>query len=301
MRTGRAAKIKKSIVGAALDDHRVMMMPVSDRTRDNRKLGDLAGFTSAIALDMIALPIGYEAVTRLLAPVPIQFGQAIPIAALGLAVNVASAWLLSAGRHDHHGHGHGHGRVEPHAFTARVNNGGEAQALVFTEHEHAAHDRDNNTRSAVVHVMPDAMVSVMVIVGLLLARWLGWVRMDPLAGLVSTVVIASWSHGLIRDTGAILPDMNPDRGLTDQIRQVAEAPGDAVADLHLWRLRTRPSRRHRLRRHQQRARQGALPRQARSPPRALAPDRRDRRAARTEAGGVRGGGPCPSLLRKAGD
>ena len=71
------------------------------------KLGDLAGFTSAIVLAMIALLIGWEAVTRFLHPVPIRFGEAIPIAGLGLAVNIASAWLLSAGGHHHHGHGHG--------------------------------------------------------------------------------------------------------------------------------------------------------------------------------------------------
>ncbi|MBV9508911.1 MAG: CDF family Co(II)/Ni(II) efflux transporter DmeF [Caulobacteraceae bacterium] len=277
------------------------------------KFGDLAGFTSAIVLAMIALLIGYEAVTRFLHPVPIHFGEAIPIAMLGLAVNVASAWLLSAGGHDHHhGHGHGHhnghahdhedetmevattsGTVlvsvfedgvpprfrmrradgarldpagvaietirpdgarqtfrfvdqgdfvesideipEPHAFTARVTIGAEANALVFAEHDHG-HDRDNNMRSAIIHVMADATVSVLVIVGLVLARWLGWLWMDPLAGVIGAFVIASWSYGLVRDTGAILLDMNPDRKLTDQIRQAVEASGDEVADLHLWRL-----------------------------------------------------------------
>ncbi|HEY2052230.1 MAG TPA: CDF family Co(II)/Ni(II) efflux transporter DmeF [Caulobacteraceae bacterium] len=278
------------------------------------KFGDLAGFTSAIVLAMIALLIGYEALTRFLHPVAIHFGEAIPIAGLGLLVNVASAWLLSSGGHDHHhghghshGHGHGHDHAEeamevatasgvvlvsifedgvpprfrvrradgqrsgssdvaietirpdgarqtfrfveqgdvlesieeipePHAFTARLTIGGEEHALVFTEHEHGAHDRDNNMRSAIVHVMADATVSVLVIAGLVLARWLGWLWMDPLAGVVGALVIASWSYGLIRDTGAILLDMNPDRRLTDQIRQTVEASGDSVTDLHLWRL-----------------------------------------------------------------
>jgi cation diffusion facilitator family transporter len=274
------------------------------------KFGDLAGFTSAIVLAMIALLIGYEAVTRFLHPVPIRFGEAIPIAGLGLVVNAVSAWLLSSGGHDHHhGHGHDHdhdhaeearevatdsgvlfvsifedgvpprfrllrgdGRPpapadlaietirpdgarqtfrfaqqgdvlesveeipEPHAFTARLTIGVEEHALVFAEHEHGAHDRDNNMRSAIVHVMADATVSVLVIVGLVLARWLGWVWMDPLAGAVGALVIASWSYGLVRNTGAILLDMNPDIKLTDQIRQAVEASGDAVTDLHLWRL-----------------------------------------------------------------
>jgi hypothetical protein len=125
---------------------------------------------------------------------------------------------------------------EPHAFTARLTDGAEAHPLVFSEHEHGAHDRDNNMRSAVIHVMADATVSVLVITGLLLARWLGWVWMDPLAGIVGALVIASWSYGLIRDTGAILLDMNPDPNLADQIRRAVEASGDAVTDLHLWRL-----------------------------------------------------------------
>lgn len=178
------------------------------------KLGDLAGFTSAIVLAMIAVLIGYEAVTRFLAPVPIAFREAIPIACLGLAVNVASAWLLSVGHHHHHDHDH-------------------------ADHDHDHHDaahRDNNLRAAVIHVMADAAVSVLVIIGLLLARAFGWLWMDPLAGLVGAVVIASWAYRLIRDTGAILLDMNPDRQLTETLRQEIEADGDRLTDLHVWRL-----------------------------------------------------------------
>jgi cation diffusion facilitator family transporter len=278
------------------------------------KLGDLAGFTSAIILAMIALLIGYEAISRLFAPVPIHFSEAIPIACLGLAVNIASAWLLSGGDH-HHGHSHGHGHdhgahdhdeahriatsdgvlvlavfedgvpprfrlhaekglvlnadtasvetvrsggarqrfafvdcgdylesvdeiPEPHAFTAQVRLGAESYAVDFEEHEHAhgAAHRDNNMRAAIVHVMADAAVSLLVIVGLLLARAFGWLWMDPLAGIAGACVIASWSYGLIRDTGAILLDRNPDERMAEKLRQVIEAEGDQVADLHLWRL-----------------------------------------------------------------
>ncbi len=277
------------------------------------KLGDLAGFTSAIVLAMIALLIAYEAILRFLHPVAIHFGQAIPIAIVGLGVNVASAWLLSSGGRHHHGHRHGdheddrshdedHHLVtasgsavlsvfedgvpprfrlrwdgegapaetvtleterpggarqvfafaerggflesleeipEPHAFIAHLRLGSEpAHVAVFEEHQHghAAHHRDNNMRAAVIHVMADAAVSVLVIVGLVLARLFGWLWMDPLAGIVGAVVIASWSYGLIRDTGAILMDMNPDERLGERMRQVVEACGDRVADLHLWRL-----------------------------------------------------------------
>jgi cation diffusion facilitator family transporter len=277
------------------------------------KLGDLAGFTSAIILAMIALLIGYESIGRLFAPVPIHFAEAIPIACLGLVVNIASAWLLSGD--DRHGHGHRHGHVrdthdhdetrritteigvvvlevfedgvpphfrvraesgsalqassvsietvrpdgarqiftlaergdhlesveeipEPHAFAAKMKISGREYPVVFEERDraHQAAQRDNNMRAAVIHVIADAAVSVLVIVGLTLARTFGWLWMDPLAGIVGTCVIASWSYGLIRDTGAILLDMNPDRRMADNLRHAIESEGDRLADLHLWRL-----------------------------------------------------------------
>jgi len=271
------------------------------------KFGDLAGFTSAIVLAMIAILIGYESVTRILAPVHIHFAEAIPIACVGLAVNIASAWLLSSGGH-HHGHGHGsehdeahsiatpsgdlilevfeegvpprfrlraaagsppaaettlittvrpdgtqqeftlaaHGDFlesqavipEPHAFIARIKVGSDTYTTVFEEHEHGqgATGRDNNMRAAIVHVMADAAVSVLVIIGLLLARTFGWLWMDPLAGIIGACVIASWSYGLIRDTGAILLDRIPDRRLEQNLRTTIESDGSTLADLHLWRL-----------------------------------------------------------------
>jgi cation diffusion facilitator family transporter len=179
------------------------------------KLGDLAGFSSAIILAMIALLIGYEAVSRLLEPIPIDFDVAIPIAFVGLVVNIASAWLLNGGEHGHHHHhddhdedGHGH---------------------------HSAH-RDNNMRAAFIHVMADAAVSVLAILGLLAGKLLGWTFMDPVMGLVGMLVIANWSFGLVRATGGILLDMTPDRRMAASIRQEIEADGDRLADLHLWRL-----------------------------------------------------------------
>jgi cation diffusion facilitator family transporter len=186
------------------------------------KLGDLAGFTSAIVLAMIALLIGYEALTRFIWPVPIDFNQAIPIAALGLVVNIVSALLLSGGKHGHeHSHHHAHGGHEH-------------------EHEHvhagrAAH-RDNNLRAAVVHVLADAAVSILVIAGLVIGRFFGWTWMDPAVGLVGAAVIAAWAYTLIRDTGAILLDMTPDRGMAERMRATIETDGDRLTDLHLWRL-----------------------------------------------------------------
>ncbi|KVP28377.1 cation transporter [Burkholderia multivorans] len=197
------------------------------------KLGDLAGFTSAIVLAMIALLIGYEAVVRLLSPVPIHFGEAIPIAVVGLIVNIVSAWLLSGDHHhghDHHGHDH-HGHHHHHHDHDHDH-----------EHAHDAHTpsvaaaRDHNLRSAYIHVIADAAVSLLTIVGLLLARAFGWIWMDPLAGIVGALVIANWSYGLMRDTGGVLLDMNADRRLTERVRHALERDGDTVADLHVWRV-----------------------------------------------------------------
>jgi len=186
------------------------------------KLGDLAGFTSAIVLAMIALLIGYEAVLRFIWPVPISFDEAIPIACLGLAVNVASVLLLGGGghqhAHDHHAHAHGGEREHAH------------------EHAHAAAHRDNNMRAAVIHVLADAAVSVLVIIGLLFGRFLGWSWMDPVVGLCGAFVILTWSYSLVRDTGSILLDMTPDRGMAQRMRAMLEADGDRLTDLHLWRL-----------------------------------------------------------------
>jgi cation diffusion facilitator family transporter len=289
------------------------------------KFGDLAGFSSAIVLGMIALLIGFESLSRLFSPGPIAFAQAIPIAGLGLIVNVVSAWLLSMGGHAHtHGHGHSHEHndhsheerhrtreerhrietgeglleleifedgvpprfrlraskgalpaaplvsietlrpdgasqqfamknsgaylesleaiPEPHEFMLNVRIGSYSTKIAIKEHAHAAHTqeakmhRDNNMRAAIVHVMADAAVSVMVIAGLLAAKTFGWLWMDPLAGLVGAFVIASWAVSLIRDTGAILLDMCPDKVLEKQIRAMVQAEGDEIADLHTWRL-----------------------------------------------------------------
>jgi cation diffusion facilitator family transporter len=128
---------------------------------------------------------------------------------------------------------------EPHAFTAHVRlPGEEVHSVAFEEHEHAhaSTHRDHNIRAALIHVLADAAVSVLVIVGLLLARYLGWMFMDPVAGICGAVVISAWSYGLIRDTGAILLDMNPDRAMAERLRAAIECDGDQLEDLHLWRL-----------------------------------------------------------------
>ena len=203
------------------------------------KFGDLAGFASAIVLAMIALLIGYESALRFFEPVPIRFSEAIPIAGLGLAVNIASAWLLMAGGHHAHGHGHAHhGHEHDHHDDDHAHEPCHHEDSPHDAHPHEAATlhRDNNMRAAVVHVAADAAVSVLVIVGLLLARGLGWLWMDALAGCIGALVIASWSFGLMRDTGAILLDVNPNPDLAQSLRSRIESGGDRVTDLHLWRV-----------------------------------------------------------------
>jgi cation diffusion facilitator family transporter len=203
------------------------------------KLGDLAGFSSAIVLLMIAVLIGYEAITRFIAPVPIHFREAIPIATLGLAVNLVSAWLLGAHEHTHgHQHGHAHDHADDHAHDPHDHDHHDHHHDDDHDHHraHAAAHRDNNMRAAIVHVLADAAVSLLVIIGLSLAWLFGWLWMDPLAGMIGAAVIVSWSCTLIRDTGAVLLDMAPDRQTIQSIRRAVETAGDRLTDLHVWRL-----------------------------------------------------------------
>lgn len=206
------------------------------------KLGDLAGFTSAIILGMIAILIGVEAVDRLMHPEPIQFSEAIPIAAVGLLVNIASAWLL-AGDHDghghghhHHGHGHDHDEDDHDHDHHDHDHDDHGHGHAHHGHEHGADSRDLNMRAAYIHVVADAAVSVLVIIGLVLARYLGWVWMDPLAGIIGALVIANWSYVLIKATGSVLLDIRPDDKVAQKVRAEIDRAGDRLVDLHIWRL-----------------------------------------------------------------
>ena len=185
------------------------------------KLGELAGFGSAVVLAMIALYIGIESATRLFAPVTIAFGQAIPIAALGLTINLISAWLLHGGEEGHGGHDHEVGHA--HAHHAH-------------DHGHHHHGHDTNFRAAYVHVLADALTSLTAIIALTAGRFLGWTWLDPAMGLVGTVVIAFWALSLVRSAGATLLDMVPSDAVADRIRSAVEIDGDRITDLHLWRL-----------------------------------------------------------------
>ncbi len=190
------------------------------------KFGDLAAFSSALILGIIAIQIAYESVLRLMSPVPIVYGEAIAVAVLGLCVNLASAWLLRDS-HDHdHGHAHSHAHAHEHDDHDHDH-----------DHRHHGHDHhDNNLRAAYIHVMADAATSVLAIGALLVAMYSGWVWADPAVGLIGSVVIASWAVGLIRASGAVLLDVRADEKLEKVIRARLEAGDDRVTDLHLWQV-----------------------------------------------------------------
>lgn len=177
------------------------------------KVGDLAGFASALVLGVVALGIAWESALRLASPANVAFGEATIVAVAGLAVNLVSALLLSGGDGHHHGHDHHH-----------------------HDHAHAHGRKDNNLRAAYFHVLADALTSVLAIAALLAGRYLGWVWLDPAMGIVGAIVIARWSWTLMRDTSAVLLDA-ADPHLAAEIRACVEGPGDArLVDLHVWQV-----------------------------------------------------------------
>ncbi|WP_312362759.1 CDF family Co(II)/Ni(II) efflux transporter DmeF [Ensifer sp.] len=180
------------------------------------KIGDLAGFASAIILAIVAMLIGWESIQRFSAPIAIDFREAIGIAVVGLVVNVVCALLLRDGHS--HGHDHGHSHSHRHA------------------HGHGG-GRDQNLRAAYVHVLADALTSVLAIAALLLGSLYGWIWLDPAMGIVGALVIARWSWGLIRDAGGVLLDYIPDgEDLPAEISEIIAAEGAEIIDLHVWQL-----------------------------------------------------------------
>ena len=184
------------------------------------KLGDLAGFASAIVLALIALLIGWESLVRLTQPIHIDFNQAIAVAVVGLGVNLVCAWLLKDD-HSHHGHHH-HDHDRHHSND---------------EHHAPGKGRDNNLRAAYLHVLADALTSVLAILALLLGRSYGWSWADPAMGVVGALVIARWSWGLIRDSGSVLLDAAAEgQDVRQEIREAMAPTGSQVTDLHVWQV-----------------------------------------------------------------
>lgn len=177
------------------------------------KVGDLAGFSSALLLGAVSIGIAWDAIDRLLAPETIAYAQALPVAVIGLVVNLVSLGLL---HHDHDHHSHA-GHHDDHA-----------------NHSHT--HTDHNLRSAYVHVLADAVTSVGAIAALALGWRFGWVRPDALVGMAGAVLIAHWAWKLMRDAAAVLLDRSGDPAIAARIRQAIEQDDDRVYDLHLWRL-----------------------------------------------------------------
>ncbi|QND20939.1 CDF family Co(II)/Ni(II) efflux transporter DmeF [Rhizobium leguminosarum bv. viciae] len=193
------------------------------------KLGDLAGFASAIILALIALLMAWESMLRLSNPVPIGFAQAIAVAVIGLAVNLVSARLLASGGHVAHGdHAHHHHGHHGHGHHAHHSHGDGA---------HHAKTGDNNIRSAYLHVIADALTSVLAIAALTLGSLYGWLWLDPLMGIVGGLVIANWSWSLMKSSGGVLLDViSEGETLPAEIRGAIETEDDRITDLHVWQV-----------------------------------------------------------------
>lgn len=181
------------------------------------KFGDLAAFASAIVLGLMGIAVAAESLWRLVTPQDVAYGEALIIAVIGLSVNIVSAALLHTPHHHHdhqHSHGHGH-HHEPH------------------EHEHT----DNNLRAAYVHVVADALTSVLAIGALIIGYYFHMAWADALAGLAGAVMICLWSVGLLRDSARVLLDAEDDPELAASIRnRVTHQYPVSVNDFHLWRL-----------------------------------------------------------------
>jgi len=178
------------------------------------KVNALGGFSGAILLAVFALLMAWESSSRLIDPVQIVFNQAILVAVIGLVVNGISVFILGvhSDDHDHADHSHNHGN----------------------EHDH---QHDHNLKSAYLHVLTDALTSVLAILALLAAKYFGFVWMDPLMGIVGAILVARWSIGLLKSTSAILLDKQASQKIQNKIKHIIESDGESqVADLHVWSI-----------------------------------------------------------------
>jgi len=174
------------------------------------KVSVLGGYTSAVVLAVVALVMLLESMQRLLVPHVIHFNEAIVVAVIGLLVNVISALLLKDSHVHAHSHEHGH------------------------QHEH---HHDHNLRAAYLHVLADALTSLLAIAALVSGKYLGWTWLDPVMGMVGAIIIARWSYGLLTQSGPILLDASIDSAYQADIREAIESDADnRIADLHVWNI-----------------------------------------------------------------
>tara|TARA_B100001059_G_scaffold171638_1_gene171736 strand:+ start:303 stop:1193 length:891 start_codon:yes stop_codon:yes gene_type:complete len=192
------------------------------------KVSVLGGYTSAIALGIVALLMLVESVHRLFNPQAIQFNEAIIVACIGLTVNVVSMFLLGDHHHDHgHEHGHNHSKNHDHSHSHDHDSD--------HSHKHGEHHHDHNLRAAYMHVLADTLTSLLAIVALLFGKFYGWNWLDAAMGMIGALVIAKWTMNLMKQTSPILLDEN----IGDDYRQsITEALASyaIVTDLHMWKV-----------------------------------------------------------------
>ncbi|MFZ3418667.1 CDF family Co(II)/Ni(II) efflux transporter DmeF [Vibrio harveyi] len=176
------------------------------------KVSVLGGFTSAIALGIVALMMMVESIHRLFNPESIQFNEAIMVAVIGLVVNLASMLLLQ----DHHHYGHDHHDHHSH------------------DHEHE-HHHDHNLTAAYFHVLADTLTSLLAIVALIVGKFYGWVWLDAMMGIVGAVVIGKWTLGLMKQTAPVLLDESINKSYRDEITETL-TPYAEIVDLHIWKV-----------------------------------------------------------------
>lgn len=187
------------------------------------KIEILAGYSSAILLMVVALLMGIQSIERLFNPVTIHFNEAIPIAVVGLVINLVCAWLLHDGGHEHHHHhhhSHHHHHDDHHQHT----------------HDHH-HHHDLNQKAAFLHVVADAVTSVLAIIALFAAKYFSWNFLDALLGIIGALLVAKWSWGLIQETGKTLLDAEMGHPVVQEIKDViAQLPHVEITDLHVWKV-----------------------------------------------------------------
>jgi cation diffusion facilitator family transporter len=184
------------------------------------KVGVLGGYTNAILLLVAAGAMVFESIERLINPVHILFNQAIVVAVIGLIVNIVSAVILGHGGPDHshvHGHSHSHGHQSDTAC------------------DHHGHE-DHNLKAAYLHVITDALTSVLAIIALLVAKFFGLAWADPLVGILGAVVVARWAIGLLKQTSSVLLDKSDTFETVSRLRELIESDTTTIEDLHLWQI-----------------------------------------------------------------
>ncbi|PTO79787.1 CDF family Co(II)/Ni(II) efflux transporter DmeF [Vibrio splendidus] len=192
------------------------------------KVSVLGGYTSAIALGIVALLMLVESVHRLFNPQAIQFNEAIIVACIGLTVNVVSMFLLGDHHHDH-GHEHGHNHSKNHGHSHSHDHDSDHG------HKHGEHHHDHNLRAAYMHVLADTLTSLLAIVALLFGKFYGWNWLDAAMGMVGAFVIAKWTMNLMKQTSPILLDENIDQDYRDSVTETL-MPYASVTDFHMWKV-----------------------------------------------------------------